>query len=264
MIIDSHEHVILPVEKHIEMLNKAGVDKAVLFSTSTHVESAGNLEALEAEMNVLSQILSGAYGTQERINRIQGANKELYQTIQKKPDRFYGFGAVPLGLDLKQTIDWLNQIMIYGFKGIGEFTPGTEAQVQQLDTVFCALEETRIMPVWVHTFHPVTAKGIRILMDLCQKYPQVPVIFGHLGGSNWIEVIKFAKEHKNIYLDLSAAYTSIATRNALVELPEQCLYSSDAPYGEPYLYRQMLEFVSPDQKTTDLTLGGNIAALLQL
>lgn len=99
-------------------------------------------------------------------------------------------------------------------------------------------------------------------MALCEKYSEIPVIFGHLGGSNWIDVIKFAKEHNNVYLDLSAAFVSIATKMALVELPEKCLYSSDAPYGEPYLYRQLIEFISPNQTTVKMALGENIGKLL--
>ena len=58
-------------------------------------------------------------------------------------------------------------------------------------------------------------------MALCEKYSEIPVIFGHLGGSNWMDVIKFAKGHENVYLDLSAAFASIATKMALVELPER-------------------------------------------
>ena len=95
-------------------------------------------------------------------------------------------------------------------------------------------------------------------------YPQVPVIFGHLGGTNWIEVIKFAKAHKNAYLDLSAAFASIATRMALIELPQRCLFSSDAPYGDPYLYRELVEFVSPSKEIADMALGDNIKELLHL
>ena len=38
-----------------------------------------------------------------------------------------------------------------------------------------------------------------------QQEPAVPVIFGHMGGSNWMDVIAFAKEHGQAYLDLSAA-----------------------------------------------------------
>ena len=134
----------------------------------------------------------------------------------------------------------------------------------QLDTVFQALMTTKIYPVWVHTFHPVMMDGIKLLMSLCEKYPDIPVIFGHLGGSNWMEVIKFAKGHGNVYLDLSAAFASIATKMALVELPERCLYSSDAPYGEPYLYRQLIEFVSPDKRAAEMALGENISRLLKL
>lgn len=76
--------------------------------------------------------------------------------------------------------------------------------------------------------------------------------------------IKFVNDHRNVYLDLSAAFASIATRMALTELPERCLYSSDAPYGEPYLYRQLIEFVSPDKRTAEMALGENISRLLKL
>ena len=49
---------------------------------------------------------------------------------------------------------------------------------------------------------------------------------------------------------------------ALVELPEKCLYSSDAPYREPYLYRQLIELISPNQTTAKMALGENIGKLL--
>ena len=101
-------------------------------------------------------------------------------------------------------------------------------------------------------------------MTLCEQYPQVPVIFGHLGGTNWIEVIKFAKTHRNVYLDLSAAFASIATKMALIELPEKCFFSSDAPYGEPYLYRELVEFVSPSKEIANMALGDNIKELLHI
>lgn len=114
----------------------------------------------------------------------------------------------------------------------------------------------------MHTFFPVTIKELKLLMSLWEKYPKIPIIFGHLGGVNWIAVIKFAKEHKNAYLDLSASFTSIATKMALVELPDRCLYSSDAPFGEPYLYKQLIEFMSPNKETAEMALGKNISKLL--
>ena len=149
---------------------------------------------------------------------------ELNQAIQAALDRFYGFGPVPLGFSEQATADWVSEYIVgNSFKGIGEFTPGSETQIEQLEAVFKALEDYHSLPIWVHTFNPVTLNGIKILMGLCRKYPAVPVIFGHMGGSNWMDVISFAKEHGQAYLDLSAAFTPLSVKTALTEVPEKCL-----------------------------------------
>ena len=263
MVIDSHEHIMFPTELQLDKMDAAGVDKAIVFCSAPHPEKAANLNELEMEMNALYKILAGANGKEDNIKRLKENISEITMAIKEYPNRFWGFGSVPLELNLKETQDWIDtQITANSLCGIGEFTPGNERQILQLDIVFQAIRNTRLYPVWVHTFHPVRLNGIKLLMALCEKYPEVPVIFGHLGGSNWIEVIKFAKEHENVYLDLSAAFASIATKMALVELPEKCLYSSDAPYGEPYLYKQLIEFVSPDQTTEKMALGENVLGLL--
>ena len=263
MIIDSHEHLMLPIEMQIEKLNQAGVDKAILFSTVPHPERAKNLAELRGEMNILYRVLAGANNKEANRERMIKNNNELALQMKKYPERFFGFGAVPLGMSEPETSSWIEEnILSNEFKGIGEFTPGSDEQIRQLEVIFQAVNNFSNLPIWVHTFNPVTISGIHILMELCEKYPSVPVIFGHMGGSNWIDVIDFAKSHKYVYLDLSAAFASIATRIAISELPERCLYSSDAPYGEPYLYRQLIEFVSPSQEVANMVLGNNILQLL--
>ncbi len=263
MIIDSHEHLMLPIEMQIEKLNQAGVDKAILFSTVPHPERAKNLAELRGAMNILYKVLAGANNKEANRERMIKNNNELAMQMKKYPERFFGFGAVPLGMSEPETSSWIEEnILSNEFKGIGEFTPGSDEQIRQLEVIFQAVNNFSNLPIWVHTFNPVTISGIHILMELCEKYPSVPVIFGHMGGSNWIDVIDFAKSHKYVYLDLSAAFASIATRIAISELPERCLYSSDAPYGEPYLYRQLIEFVSPSQEVANMVLGNNILQLL--
>lgn len=263
MVIDSHEHIMFPTKVQLDKMDAAGVDKAILFCSAPHPEKAGNLNELETEMNALYKILAGANKKEDNIKRLEKNISEITMAVNEYPNRFWGFGSVPLELSLEETQNWIDsQITAHSLCGIGEFTPGNEQQILQLDVVFQAIRNTRLYPVWVHTFNPVSLNGIKLLMQLCEKYPEVPVIFGHLGGSNWIDVIKFAKEHDNIYLDLSAAFASIATKMALVELPEKCLYSSDAPYGEPYLYKQLVEFVSPSQSIAKMALSENILRLL--
>ena len=79
-----------------------------------------------------------------------------------------------------------------------------------------------------------------------------------------MDVIAFAKEHGQAYLDLSAVFTPLSVKTALTEVPEKCLFGSDAPFGEPHLCRQLIEFVSPAHSITELALGGNIERLLQI
>ena len=43
MIIDSHEHLILPIKMQIKKLEEAGVDKAILFTTTPHPEKANTI-----------------------------------------------------------------------------------------------------------------------------------------------------------------------------------------------------------------------------
>lgn len=265
MIVDSHEHIMLPTEKQLKMMDEAGIDKTVLFCSAPHPEKAASLDEVEAEMNALYKVLAGSNSKEANVTRQKKNIADLVNIIKNYPNRFLGFGSVPLGMSLIETQDWINDnIVANSLQGVGEFTPGNEQQVLQLDTVFQALRGTHICPIWVHTFSPVTTAGIRLLMGLCEKYPEVPVIFGHLGGTNWIEAIKFARTQKNVYLDLSAAFASIATKMALIELPEKCFFSSDAPYGEPYLYRKLVEFVSPSKEIANMALGDNIKELLHI
>ena len=48
------------------------------------------------------------------------------------------------------------------------------------------------------------------------------------------------------------------------EIPKKCFFSSDAPYGDPLLNRQMIEYLSPSKKITAKILGENIMELLEL
>lgn len=265
MIIDSHEHIMLPTEMQLKMMDEARIDKTILFCTAPHPEQAASITEIETEMAALNKVLTGANSKETNIMRQRENISDLVSVIRAYPERFLGFGSVPLGMTLAETREWIQDCIISNsLLGVGEFTPGNEQQILQLDIVFQAIEATTICPMWVHTFSPVTMDGIKHLMELCEQHPQVPVIFGHLGGTNWIEVIKFAKTHRNVYLDLSAAFASIATKMALAELPKRCLFSSDAPYGEPYLYRELVEFVSPSKEIAKMALGDNLQELLHI
>ncbi|MCL4581190.1 amidohydrolase [Fusobacterium nucleatum YWH7199] len=199
MIVDSHEHLILPTEMQIKKLKEAGVDKAILFTTTPHPEKANTMQEFKNEMSVLFKVLSGEKNHKNDTKRMENNINDLIEVLKKYPNKFYGFGPVPLGLNLDETISWIEKyIVLNNLKGVGEFTPGNDEQVKQLETIFQALENYSYLPIWIHTFYPVTSNGINILMELTKKYSKVSVIFGHIGGYNWMNVIDFVKVWKVI------------------------------------------------------------------
>ncbi len=259
MIIDSHAHVILPTTKQLKIMDQAGIERTVLFSTTIHPELASDIKELEIEMGILNEIISGKRNALEA--KIQSLEEQV-QVIRENPSRFWGFGTVPLGLTLEETSTWINErIVKNNLLGLGEFTlvPG---QVKQLEPVFIASMEFGRMPLWVHAFAPLSFDDIKAINDLSKSYPQVPVIIGHLGGFHWLETIKLAKENKSLYIDLSAAFTAIAPMMAIKEIPDRTLFSSDAPYGDPWLARQTIERIIPDQNIKRLVMRETIAELL--
>ena len=264
MIIDSHAHVMEPTEQQFLLMEQAGVAKTILFVTTPHPEKAVDLATFEEEIRLLTNILSGNCSLEERIDSIRRITQKLYVKLQEYPDKFLGFGAVPLGLAYQETCEWIEKYIIAnGLRGIGEFTFAS-GSVGLMDNSFKALMDIKKIPVWVHTFHPLTLTDIRELAELAGKYPDIPVILGHMGGANWLETIKLAKNQPNLYLDLSATFTTIAPRMAVKELPERTLFSSDAPYGNPLLMRKMVEIICDDDKVREMVLGGNISRLLDI
>lgn len=264
MIIDSHAHVMEPTEKQLLLMEQAAIDKTILFATTPHPEKAVDLATFEKEINLLLNILSGNCSLEERVISMRLITAELCDKLKRHPNRFLGFGPVPLGLTEHETADWINEhIIANGLLGIGEISlrSGT---VNQLDSIFKALFELGKLPMWIHTFHPLTLPDLIAITNLAKKYSGIPVILGHMGGSNWLDAIKLAREQANLYLDLSASFTTIAPQLAVRELPERCLFSSDAPYGNPLLTRKMVEIVCEDDEVVKMVLGGNIARLLNL
>ena len=55
MIIDSHEHIMFPAKMQLDKMDESGVYKAVLFCIGPHLEKAGTLSELKAEMAALVQ-----------------------------------------------------------------------------------------------------------------------------------------------------------------------------------------------------------------
>jgi Hydroxyethylthiazole kinase, sugar kinase family len=77
-------------------------------------------------------------------------------------------------------------------------------------------------------------------------------------------LVAFSHDIPNVYLDLSATFTTMAPTFAIKEYPERTFFSSDAPYCSPLTARTIIEQIVTDKHVLEQVLGGNIARLLQI
>ena len=90
MIVDGHQHVMLPTSMQIQKMDEAGVDKTILFTTTPHVEKAetATLDAIGVEMQVLYQLLSGSYSPEARIAKIKPSRMRQSGSMALAPYRW--------------------------------------------------------------------------------------------------------------------------------------------------------------------------------
>lgn len=262
MIIDGHSHVTFPIQEHIRAMDAAGIDKTVLFSTTFHPEASTNFAEVKASMEFLNDLLAGKKGSM--VEARQKAVSELVGAIAQYPDRYIGFGAVPVGLDLDGTLKYVNDVISQNhLAGMGEFTLGS-GQAHLLKNIFSASQEFNHLPIWVHAFSPLTFQDIKDIAKFAKGFPETPVILGHLGGTNWIETLELVKEISNLYLDISAYYSTFVLGAVINEIPEKCLFGVDRPFGDLQLSKDTILRYAKSSTISNAVLGGNIAKLLKI
>ena len=262
MIIDGHSHVTLPIKEHITAMDAAKVDKTVLFSTTFHPEAAKNFAEVKESMEFLNNLLAGKKGSM--IEARKKSISELAEAINLYPDRYIGFGAVPTGLELSATLQYIDETIEKNhLSGMGEFTLGS-GQIHLLRNIFIASQEFHNLPIWIHAFFPLTLSDIKEVSELAKSYPKTPVIIGHLGGTNWMETVDLVKEISNLYLDTSAYYSTFVLRSIINEIPEKCFFGVDRPFGDLQLSKDAILQLAKTPSIANAVLGENIARLLNI
>ena len=141
-------HVTLPIEKHIKIMDAAGVDKTVLFSTTFHPEKAKNFAETKTSIKFLSNLLNGKVGAM--VEQRKKSVFELAEAIHQYPSRYIGFGNVPIGLELEDTLKYVDEVIEKNhLAGMGEFTPGN-GKISILNNIFKASQEFHHLPIWIH------------------------------------------------------------------------------------------------------------------
>jgi len=259
MIIDIHAHVWTDPAAQQRRAAEAGVDTDVLLSTRFHPEACTTITELTAEFG---RLLDGLDGQGVPADPFEHATAELLAALKDRPGSV-GFVNAPLGDPAAAQAQVERHVGDPRIRGIGELTPAG-GHGGEIEPILRIASDHGALPVLTHGFAPNTEQDLRTYAELSGRHPHVPLIVGAFGGMSSMALIDVAQEHPNLYLDLSSALQVFMVRAAAEALPDQCLFGSNSPYGDPVASRATVEAAIADPGVRRQVMGLNAAAVLRL
>jgi predicted TIM-barrel fold metal-dependent hydrolase len=207
---DAHTHLgldidghTLSVEQHLALMDGAGVCGANVF----------------------------ALNEPDREPAYRAPNDRVLRWAAEAPDRLFPF--VRLSLD-EDPVGEAVRCLDLGARGI-KLHPRAQAFTvddPRLDGVF-ALAHERKVPVLIHAGRGLPPGMPLQLGHVAERYPDASLILAHAAIVAQAGVGKLARSVENIFFD-SSTWTPLDQLNLMSLVPpEQILWASDIPYGEP-------------------------------
>lgn len=251
MIIDGDVHISatnetpasLTAEEMISWLDKAGIDKALTW-------------------------LQPPYD-----RNIDRANRYVYESFSKFPDRILPFGWTDPHLGLDAALEQIRKCVDdFGFLGVklngaqNDFYIDDDGLVS--DVIDAIVETGKILAFHIgcdafDKTHPYR------LSKIAMKHPKARIIAVHMGGVGFHDLtdsmIDVAKANANITLIGSAVRSQPILKAIKVIGPDRVCFGSDMPFELPHVeiakYRALL---GDELSTGDLAkvMGGNLESLL--
>lgn len=251
MIVDAdchisplHEGANIEADELLRRMDKAGVDKALVWLTPPY------------------------------RREIDESNAYVYKSVRAHPDRLLGFGWAdpPLGLDkareaVKRCVD------DYGFFGVKLNGAQNEFVVDDPEIAMPIVEEIARTGRCI-AFHCGVDAYERThpfrIAKIARQFPKMQILVAHMGGVGFPDmskaVIEFAQECPNLHL-IGSMINHTSILDGIETLgPERICFGSDTPFALMHvcvaMYRAMLQDFDSD--AAELIMGGNILKLFGL
>lgn len=277
MIIDFHTHVLPP---RIKADRRDCVEKDTAFATiySGEKVTIATAEDLIAAMDrdgvEVSLIVNYSWSTHELCEE---TNDYILESVNRYPERLYGFCAVSSCLDDKSLRE-IERCAAAGARGIGELRPDTKTfgftDAESIKAFAAVLREYKLM-VLMHASEPVghqyPGKGKATPDVLCrfvESLGDMTVICAHWGGGLPFYTLmpEVQRALENVYFDTAVSpflYSSgIYRQVANLVGAGKILFGSDYPVvSADRIIREINGTdLSPEDK--ELVLSGNAQELL--
>jgi predicted TIM-barrel fold metal-dependent hydrolase len=246
MIIDCHNHITKPYndlelyqppERTVSEMNRAGVDKAVVFPFP------------------------------ELTGSISENNDYIFEAIKKYPDRLIGFCHInPWQRDqaLEELDRCFNKLKLKGLKlhpSINHFPINAHSLTDQ---IFEKCAKYRV-PIISHGQGDSPFCTPAQFGDMADTFPDVQLIMAHMGyWQNTEDAIFQIKKHDNLFADTTVVANLDLIRKAVEIAGEKLLFGTDTPGNSMKLEIMKIKIAISSRKKRELIFCKNIMHILQL
>jgi predicted TIM-barrel fold metal-dependent hydrolase len=207
---DAHTHLgldedghALSLEQHLRMMDEAGVSGAIVF----------------------------ALNEPDREPAYRAPNDRVLGWAAEAPDRLFPFARLSLDED---PLGEAERCLALGARGIKLHPRAQAFRVNDplLEVVF-ALADERRLPVLIHAGRGLPPGMPLELGHVAERHPNASLILAHAAIVAQAGIGELARNVENIFFD-SSTWAPLDQLNLLSLVPpEQILWASDIPYGEP-------------------------------
>jgi predicted TIM-barrel fold metal-dependent hydrolase len=125
------------------------------------------------------------------------------------------------------------------------------------------------VPVMVATGYPWVSEAAQV-GELARRFPGVPIVMTHGGqinisGLGQADAFAVLQRHPNVHIDTSGVYRQDFLEDVATQLgPERLLFGSNSPRMDIRLEVQRVRWLTVDDASRELVLGGNARRVLKL
>jgi predicted TIM-barrel fold metal-dependent hydrolase len=196
------------------------------------------------------------------VDNVEG-NDELLRTIERWPDRFWGFAAINPWYGQRAVAE-LRRAIGAGLRGV-KLDPVLQGYML-CDPIVYPLVETAIaldVPVYFNTGTPVNALPLQ-LSELALQFPQGRFIMGHLGNPDfWIDVPTALGQASNVWGEISYNLPAMVNRVAGFGFADRLIFGSDAPMADLELEVMKIQYWQVSEEAKAGIMAGNLLRLLK-
>jgi len=217
-------------DKLVEAMDKAGIDKAVIFCFAPLMDNAS-----------------------------------IASAVKKYPKRFIGLYTANPWLD--DAYIMLRQALENGFSGLRLDPVRHGYAINEIDLLQPLLEicQEKDVPVWAYGAAEVFSSPI-LFQELAETYPRINFIMGHMGYSYEVtSAIGVAQRNPNVFLDVTGNMFINIQRVVNIVPIEQILFGSGTPdFG--FFESEILKIkeATNNPQHQEMILGGNAARLFKI